>query len=161
MRLVNADVFITLLFWRGLIDEVTCNEIKRAAYQSEITWDEEAEKVIRILEDDKKGVRLWNPEPALNYAIEAIKTANYYKELAQSYEQTIVKLNDAIAGKGNIVYPSEEKIEELPVPEQILIDMVKQYQGHKDLQGIALQTFIQTQGAVSNECKEIVLKYME
>ena len=160
MKIVNADVFITLLFWRGLIDEVTCNEIKRAAYQSEITWNEDAQKVIKILEDDKKGLRLWNPEPALDYAIEAIKEATYYKELAQSYGQTIVKLNEALSN-ANISLTDEEETEKLSVPEQILVDTVKKYRGNKEMQGIALQTFIQTQGTVSNECKEIVLRHME
>lgn len=160
MRIVNADVFLTLLFWRGLIDEITCNEIKRAAYQSEITWNEDAKKVIKILEDDKKGLRLWNPEPALNYAIEAIKEATYYKELAQSYGQTIVKLNEALSN-AHISVTDEEEIEQLSVPEQILVDTVKNYRGNKEMQGIALQTFIQTQGTVSNECKEIVLRYMD
>ena len=162
MDIINANLFLTLMVLSGYIDEVKCADLRRIADKCKIESPnkEETIRIISCLEDIKKGLAVWNPDKFIDAAIDAVRTATYYKELASSYEKTIVKLNDALRFK------SYEKMGDpvhanITIAEEILIDTMKKNKGDKSMQAIALQTFIQTVGPVSNECGELIKKYME
>jgi len=162
MNIINANLFLALMVLNGYIDEIKCADLRRIADKCKIETPsrEETIQIISCLEDIKKGLAVWNPDKFIDAAINAVRTATYYKELAESYERTIVQLNNALRFKSN------EKMGDpihanITIAEEILIDELKKHQGNKEMQAIALQTFLQTVGPVSNECGDIIKKYME
>lgn len=162
MNIINADLFLSLMILNGYIDEIKCADLRRIADKCKIESPnkESTIRIIGCLEDIKKGLAVWNPDKCIDAAIDAVRTATYYKELASSYEKTIVKLNDALRFK------SYEKMGDpihanITIAEEILIDTMEKNKGNKAMQAIALQTFIQTVGPVSNEYGEVIKKYME
>lgn len=162
MNIINADLFLSLMILGGHIDEAKCADLRKIVEQCKIAAPErrEAIETIKCLENIKKGLTQWNPDKYLNEAIKAVETATYYKDLAKSYEKTIVRLNDALRFKNN------EKMgdpihKNITIAEEILIDTIEKNKDNKAMKAIALQTFIQTVGPVSNECGELIKKYME
>lgn len=162
MNIINADLFLSLMILNGYIDEAKCADLRKVVEQCKIAVPEQREAVetIKCLENIKKGLAQWNPDKYLNEAIKAVETATYFHDLAKSYEKTIVKLNDALRfnDNGKMGDPIHRNI---TIAEEILIDTMEKNKGNKAMQAIALQTFIQTVGPVSNECGEVIKKYME
>ena len=162
MNIINADLFLSLMILGGHIDEAKCADLRKIVEQCKIAAPEQREAVetIKCLENIKKGLAQWNPDKYLNEAIKAVETATYYHDLAKSYEKTIVKLNDALRFNDNEKKEDHEH-RNFTLAEEILLDQIERLQGNKQMQAIALQTFIQTVGPVSNECGELIKKYME